>query len=261
MRICLVSSGLDERNRRLQPWRYLFQTAEALTQDGHDVFLVSDGYPRLSKRGTVEGLPVIRLVSLRNWPWRENSGVLRAVADLLPDVVLWHLGLTSFLHLDTLKHISPPVIGIFTSPIYTPQELSRLGFLRLLRGWRLSAIHVLGLFVPGALIRRVLRRGLIERLVVECETTCTRLIQRGVPPDCVCVIRPAIDLAWFEMELLPAERAQVRAELGFSSETFVVGYFGPPTPLRGLPILLSRRDGVEERTPGQVTDPLATAGW
>jgi len=238
MRVCLVSSGMEERNRPLQPWRYLFETAGALTRSGHEVCLVSNGHPRLPEQGDIEGLPVVRLASLRDWPGRRNAPLVEALTSLRPDVVIWHLGLTSFLHLRALKHISAPVIGAFTSPIYRPRELLRLGLPRLLHGPSLTALHLLGLFVPGALIRRAFDQDLIGQMVVECETTRTRLLKRGAPDNRVQVIRPTIDPAWFETSVTPVVREHIRNHLKFPPDSFIVGYFGPPATLRGLPTLI-----------------------
>jgi len=249
MKICLVSSGLEERNRRLQPWRYLFETASALAGSGHDVHLVSDGHPRLPGNGDVTGLPVTRLASVRDGALRVNTPVVRAVSGLQPDVVLWHLGATSFLHLCTLKCIPAPVIGVFTSPIYRARELLRLGVLQLLQGYRLTVVHLLGLLVPGVFMRRPLYQGLIKQLVVGCETTRTRLTERGVPSDRIHVVRTGVDPVWFETALSPVERAHTRKDLGFSVEDFVVGYFGPPTPLRGLPNLIKATAMAREKDP------------
>jgi glycosyltransferase involved in cell wall biosynthesis len=249
MRICLVSSGLEERNRRLQPWRYLFETASALAGSGHDVHLVSDGHPRLPENGDVIGLPVTRLASVRDGALRVNTLVVRAVTGLQPDVVLWHLGATSFLHLCTLNRIPAPVIGVFTSPTYRARELLRLGVLQLLQGYRLTTVHLLGLLVPGVLVHRVLHQGLIEQLVVECETTRIRLTERGVPSDRIHVVRTGVDPVWFETALSPVERARTRKDLEFSGEDFVVGYFGPPTPLRGLPALVRAVALAREKNP------------
>jgi glycosyltransferase involved in cell wall biosynthesis len=249
MRICLVSSGLEERNRRLQPWRYLFETAGTLASSGHDVHLVSDGHPRLPRNGDVTGLPVTRLASVRDRALRVNTPVVRAVSGLQPDVVLWHLGATSFLHLCTPNRIPAPVIGVFTSPVYRARDLSRLGVLQLFQGYRLTVAHLLGLLVPGVFMRQPLYQGLIKQLVVGCETTRTRLTERGVPSDRIHVVRTGVDPVWFETALSPVERAHTRKDLGFSVEDFVVGYFGPPTPLRGLPALIRAIALAREKTP------------
>jgi glycosyltransferase involved in cell wall biosynthesis len=249
MRVCLVSSGLEERHRRLQPWHYLFGAALTLQRSGHDVCLVSDGYPRLSRRSNLADLPMVRFAKLQNSPWHGSLSLSHALADLRPEIVLWHLGLTSFLRPGILKQIKIPVMGVFTSPIYQPRELLRLGLPRLMQGHRLSAIHLLGLLVPEILLRRPLEQGQIDQVVVECKTTRDRLIQRGVPEDYVHIIRPDIDPAWFETEMLPAERTRSRGEMGFPTGAFVVGYFGPPTSLRGLPNLIKAIAMAQEKDP------------
>jgi hypothetical protein len=178
MRVCLVSSGLEERNRWLQPWRYLFETASTLAGSGHDVRLVSDGHPRHPRNGDMTGLPVTRLASVRDRALRMSTPVVRAVSGLQPDVVLWHLGATTFLHLRTPNRIPAPVIGIFTHPAYRARELLRLGALQLLEGYWLTVVHLLGLLVPGVFMRQPLYQGLIKQLVVGCETTRTKLTER-----------------------------------------------------------------------------------
>ncbi|MCL7452975.1 MAG: glycosyltransferase family 4 protein [Anaerolineae bacterium] len=238
MRICLVSPGLDEGNRRLQPWCYLFQLTHALLQDGHSVSLISDGGRSRPSNGTVGGLPVIRVGTLRGQHWCRNSGALRAVAEQGPDAVLWHLGLTSFVHLGSLRYLTCRSVGVFTSPIYRPGELLRLGIFRLLRGYRLSAAHLAGLVIPPERMRRALDRGEIQKLVVECETTHSRLVERGIPAERIAILRPGIDGIWLRAAPSPAERDRKRQELGLSRDDFVVGFFGPPAVLRGLPTLL-----------------------
>jgi glycosyltransferase involved in cell wall biosynthesis len=238
MKICLVSSALEERNRRLQPWHYLFGIADALTQEGHRVCLISDGRRSAHPEETMAGLPVVRLKDLPGRCLCRSSAAIQAVTDQGSDVALLHMGITSFSHLRPLQELTCPVIGVFTSPMYRPRELLRLGILGLLRGHRLSALHLLGLLVPGRVMRRAVDRGWIQGLVVECETTHRRLVERGIPADRIQVRRAGIDQVWLQAVPSPAERAQAREEMGLPPGDFVVGYFGPPAMLRGLPTLL-----------------------
>jgi glycosyltransferase involved in cell wall biosynthesis len=238
MKICLVSSGLEERNRPLQPWRYLFDIAATLVQEGHTLCLISDRGQSAPPQETVAGLPVVRLAAWRGPCWRGNAEIIGAVEAQKPELLLWHMGITSFLHLSGLQGVTCPVVGVFTSPVYRPAELLAPSLLRLLRGYRLSAIHLLGLLVPRRSISRAIEQGWIQRIVVECETTAGRLIERGIPRDRLQVMRPGIDDIWLETEISLAERATKREEIGLPVEDFVVGYFGPPDLLRGLPALL-----------------------
>lgn len=249
MKVCLISSGFDERNRMKQPWLYLLQGAHALNHNGHKVFLVSDGYPRLAKMGILEELLVIRIHSTREWFLTGNKLLESAIDNLRPDIVIWHLGLTSFFRLNTLFRLSAPVIGIFTSPIYKPEELLRLGAMRLLKRLGLSAVHLVGLFIPSAMIQRTIKQGSIKKLVIESEITRKRLMEKGISANSLRVIKPYIDPIWFQERLTLSNRIRVREELGFSRDDFVVAYFGPPTPLRGLPVLIDAFNTAIQKNP------------
>lgn len=238
MKICLVSSGLNEANRRLQPWHYLFEIGQALAHQGHNVILISDGNRSARPGETVAGLPVIRLGSRLNGLLHKNAAVIQMVRDQGPDVALWHVGMTSFAHLGPLRAVPCPVIGVFTSPVYRSRELLRPGIFRLLRGHRLSAVHLLGLLMPDRILRRAMDRGRLQALVVECETTRRRLAERGVTADRIQVLRPSIDQVWLQAVPSPLERARSRDAMGLPPGDFVVGYFGPPGMLRGLAIFL-----------------------
>ena len=244
-----MSFGLTERNLQLQPWRYLLEVAHTLAKRGHEVCLLSDGWPHLPERAVLAGFPVTRLSNISDHPVRGNPILIRAVESLEPDLALWHLGSTSFLRLSTLRRLPIPVVGLFTSPLYRPGELFRLGIVRLLRGWRLTAVHLVGLLVPGLLMRRALHHDILISLVVECDTTRDRLIERGLPAGQVRVIRPGIDATWFEGVPSPAERLEIRREMGYAPDDVVVAFFGPPTPLRGLPALLQAVAVVQKEDP------------
>ncbi|MGC9335237.1 MAG: glycosyltransferase family 4 protein [Anaerolineae bacterium] len=238
MKICLVSSGLEEGNRQLQPWRYLFEIAETLAQEGHTVCLISDKHRSAPPQETVAGLPVVRPSAWRGQCWRTYAEILRAVEAQKPELLLWHMGITSFLHLSGLQGVTCPVVGIFTSPVYRPGELLAPGLLPLLRGYRLSAVHLLGLLVPRRSMRRAMDRARIQRLVVECKTTYARLLDGGIPAHRLQIFQPGIDHIWLQTEISLAERARKRQEMGLPRDDFVVAYFGPPDRLRGLPTLL-----------------------
>jgi glycosyltransferase involved in cell wall biosynthesis len=238
MRLCFISSAIEDRHLFIQPWRYLIHAAAALNQAGNRVYFLSDGYPRLPQEEKFAGYTVRRINSLLEWPPLVNKDVLDQVEMLKPDLVFWHLGLTSFMHLNTLRRINVPAIGLFTSPIYRPSELLRLGILRLLQDYHLSGIHLLGLLVPSRSIRRTVNEGSIRKLVVECQTTRTKLMQKGVPEKYLQVIRPCVDPAWFQGGVTSSERIRIREQFGFSPDDFIVGYFGDTAPSRGLQGLL-----------------------
>jgi phosphatidylinositol alpha-1,6-mannosyltransferase len=239
MRICLIAAGLSERNRHLQPWRYLLDVARTLSQHGHELALLTDCQSAELNGAVLEGLSLQACAGVR---WG-NGDALQLARSLGAEVVLWHLGRTSFLasgsHNRSKKAGPLPTIGLFTSPLYRPRELLRCGVGALCRDLRLSGAHLLGLLVHGSVIARALDEGRMQALVVECAHTRARLIDAGAGPDRVHVIRPAVDPLWLGTQLSASERQNTRRELGYGDGDLVVGTFGPAAPLRGLPDLVT----------------------
>ena len=237
MRICLVASGLSERNRFLQPWRYLLGTARGLTERGYEVVLLTDRHSAAGE-GRLAGLPLLACRGTR-WPAHDPIQLARTLGA---KAMLWHVGRTSLLAPSLLPRMpgeAPPIIGIWTCPLYRASELLALGPGMLLRAPHLSAAHVLGLLVRDRAICDVLLAGQPCGLVVECEHTRARLVERGVPGEQVHVVRPAIDPLWFRTQLVPDARRAARRAMGYDDTELVIGTFGPAEPLRGLPDLLS----------------------
>ncbi len=231
-KICLVASGLQPHTLRLQPWRYLHQVAFELAQRGHTVTLISDG-PASGPDEELAGVPIQRIATVTNPRWGHNTQLEAALRTNTPDTVIWHLGKTSFLH---QRFRLPDVtnLGIFTSPLYHMSELAALGLVRLIKGYELSAVHVLGTLIPRQVLRHSLSRNLLDGLVVQTATTRTRLIELGLEPHEVTVISPGIDDGWYQQQ---ADES-LRANLGFTSQDKVIVYFGAPSSLRGLHTLL-----------------------
>ncbi len=238
MRVCLVSSGLSERNRCLQPWRYLVATARGLADRGHEVTLLTDRASALAAGGRLDGLRLLPCHGTR-WPARET---VQLAHSLNAEVLLWHVGRTTFLApslLPPLASEAPPIIGLWTSPIYRPRELLRLGWGALCRAPRLSGAHLLGLLAGAGGICDALQAGSLWGLVVECEHTRARLAALGVAEGRVHIVRPTIAPLWFRTRLDPDGWRAARRSMGYGDEDLVVGTFGPTEPLRGLPDLVS----------------------
>jgi glycosyltransferase involved in cell wall biosynthesis len=124
-------------------------------------------------------------------------------------------------------------VGIFSSPIYTTQDLAKLGYVRLLRNFDLSGIHILGAITPRSLLQYQAVNSGLDIVVTQTLTTGRKLVQEyGIRQ--VGTIPPAIDPIWYDStELLQQE------ENLCDKNQFIIGYIGPPDVLRGLPRLLS----------------------
>jgi glycosyltransferase involved in cell wall biosynthesis len=233
--VCLVTSGLVKANLRLQPWRYLHEVARQLAGQGHRVTVISDGGGAESPLETVDGVCVRRIPTVSVPRWVDNRLLRQSIEQLGPDVVLWHVGLTSFLHQRIDGWAGAPVVGILTSPIYRRHELARLGLGRIARGYRLSAVHVLGALMPKRSLRRSVNGGQLDRLVVQTVATRQRLLEHGLWAEQVQVVAPGVDPIWSAFD--PAGDT-TRGRLGYGASDTVVLYFGSPAPLRGLHTLI-----------------------
>jgi glycosyltransferase involved in cell wall biosynthesis len=166
--------------------------------------------------------------------WRANPALPAALRELKPELMLWHVGLTSFLHQSFETGLDIPTLGIFSSPLYQPQEIFRLGLRKLVQGYRLSAVHILGTLVPRPGLRRLAQRSKLRALTVQTQTTRRQLLESGLWSQPIEVIPPGVDEIWTR----PQKPGEMRARLGYSPADKVVLYFGSPAPLRGLPTLL-----------------------
>lgn len=247
--ICLIASGISDRNHRLQPWCYLLNVARGLIQQGHNVTILSDGLPdeQLEKSGgscvqLVDGIPVRYIGSVNDPLWRTNLPLHSTVTGLDADVVLLHVGLTSFVH-QRLNHwrrsdgTQAKTLGIFTSPLYSLDDFQQIGLTKTIRNRALSGVHFAGTLMPKSAIRHRARNSALSGLVTQTETTSAQIQDRGLWRRPIDVIPPGIDAEW-----QPPAQARIdamRAELGFTPDDSVVVYFGSPTPLRGMHTLLA----------------------
>jgi glycosyltransferase involved in cell wall biosynthesis len=233
--VCLIAGGLTENTIMLQPWRYLHEVARQLVGQGHYVAVISDSGPAGPRQGLVDGLPVQRIPSVSAPRWGANRRLEQAIRRSNPDVILWHVGLTSFLHQQFDRRGKARALGIFTSPIYRPQELTRLGMRKLARGYRLSAAHILGTLAPKWFLRRSIG-GRLERLVVQTRATHGRLLEYGLPAGQLAVIPPGVDERW--RALKADDGGKTRRLLGYTEQDTIAVYFGSPAQLRGLHTLI-----------------------
>lgn len=201
---------------------------------GHEALLISNGAERLPPEDDVAGLPVRRLRSVNLFRYGDNPELVHRLAAEAPDVILWHLSLSSFLHQDLHHVFAGRTIGVVTSPVYAATDVVRLGITKLSTNPEMIATHFTGTLVPSALYRQALGRGGLAGLITLSETTRCHLIDRGTPPERVWVVPPGVDDAWLNASVADEDRVSLRGQLGYTPDDFVVIYFGSPAPVRGL---------------------------
>ncbi len=231
--VCLITSGLAERHLKLQPWRYLHEVAQQLIIQGHNVTVISDQHDDQAGQEQIGIVPVTRIKNVNYSRWGNNLPLHTNLQEIAPDVILWHVGLTSFVHQCFESVHNVPIVGIFTSPLYRRRELARLGIKKVSLGHQLSAIHTLGSFIPNPYLQRRMAKSNLHSLVVQTETTKRNLLQNELWHRSIQVISPGVDEVW---KKTPSHNERI--QLGYNPSDKVILYFGSPVPLRGLHTLI-----------------------
>ncbi len=237
-KICLVVPGLEPGQARLQPWKYLLETARGLSRAGHDVTVLTSGPVQGQHvQERADGLEVgrIRLLILTPDSIRPSAHLAAVLSGLAPDVVLWHVGLSTFLHRFDAAANGIPSLGVLTSPIYQRKEFLRAGLFRLLRNPSLSVIHLAASLVPPSMYRHAIGNSGLQAIVTETHTNAQRLADLNLWNGPSHTIFPGVDRLWCEDH--GAAGRSLRASLGYGGEDQVILFMGSPAPLRGLPVL------------------------
>lgn len=234
MKVAIISSGFESRSQRLQPIRSLLEMGQQMVNLGHHVILISDGATNLSAYSRLQELPLYRVPSVRSIHGLQNGPLVATITRESPDVLFWHLGLSSFLHHQFPRGLWQPIIGVLTSPIHYPHEILRLSPGKLFSNLDLVANHLIGPAVPGNLVRQAFSKDGLRGMLTLSKTTRRHLIEKGAPADQIWVAPPGVDKVWLDNCISVADRQKLRRQLGFSREDFVITYFGSPAPVRGL---------------------------
>ncbi len=270
-RIALVAAEMNEHNLRLQPWRYLTETARQLVAQGYQVTVLTNA----PQPASLDRLEWIQLPEIRSPRWKANLQLSAALEKIRPVAVLWHIGLTNTLYETLPAPNGAATIGIFTSPIYTPAEIGQLGLPKVMRNREFLSIHLAGSLTPRIWLRRRLKQNHLAAIVTETETTRNRLTQNKMWNGPIHVIRPGVDPIWKAHGGLNSSCALP----DFSEDDFVVTFFGAPAELRGLPsliqaaakarqtvpalkllLLIRRQPGEFETEMGEIQNLLETSG-
>jgi glycosyltransferase involved in cell wall biosynthesis len=234
MKLALISSGFESRTSRLQPHRTLLEMGKQLVRQGHDVTLITDRASGTGQACELEGLPLCKVASVNLHPRRNNNELCDTLKTIGPDLVLWHLSLSSFLHQSFTHPYAARTIGVVTSPVYDFGEALRLGLGKLSSNPELIATHLIGTLVPDALVLRALDGSHLRGIITLSERTRDYFLKKGAPADRLWVVPPGVDRTWLDALIGETERDDIRRMLGFERENFVVAYFGSPAPVRGL---------------------------
>lgn len=245
--VCMIASAVEERTWRLQPWRYITEVACQLSNLGHPVACLSDGDGSFPIKLSKYPIYTKRMQSVKNPVWKPNRALFDEINRIKPEVIIWHVGLTSFLYQYIPEDRHVPIIGIFSNPVYSPRELARINLLKLWRSFGLSRVHLAGSLTPGWFIRALPTQKGITSLVVQTETTKMSLLQTHKWIKPIDVIPPGVDDCWLDGK--PQVDLNVRDSWEFSKKDVVLLYFGSPAAWRGIFTLLEALDSAHRNSP------------
>lgn len=200
--------------------------------------MISDGYPKLPRMDSIEGVAILRLKSVGFPPLLGNQALQAAIEAESPDAVLWHVGTTSSLHLDISRAIDRPIIALFTSPIYTLKDFYSLGIRGLASELNDLSTQLASVIVPPFLVRRLLQNSSVKAIITLSAVGRESLIKIGISEAKLFSIPPGVDENWFNASLTIEETEVYRKSVGFQASDFVVAYFGSPAQYRGCDTLL-----------------------
>jgi len=239
MKVCIVIYGLTNQNQRLQPWRYILEVANQLSTLGHQVTLITENKHVSPEFAKNQSYFVKRVHSVRNFWWKTNQELIQSVHSFSPDMIIWSVGLTSFLHQKYWKLDDCLQIGILSSPIYSLIDLLRIGIPKLLANLQLSGIHIAGALIPHFVYRKAYQKSGLDWVVTQTQTTQQRFKQI-IGKNSVEAIYPGVDDVWLDQSSSSPEKKRAPIEILF---------MGSPAPMRGLPILIEAMALVRKEYP------------
>jgi len=235
MKVCIICFDFKAENLKKQPWRYVYEITHGLACSGFDTVVITDTDTNIDSIRT-------RRVSTLMTLFGESKEVLEAIHEEDPDVVVTLLGPTSFLRMHC--KIRKPVIGILTSPLYSVEEVLRVGFKELRHHGNYIGIHLVGSLVPRALVRSRLK---CFRSVVVLSEENKRRLSAIRPETDVVVVPTGIDE--FSLECPDAGHVEaLRSQLN-PENVPVVLYFTSPLALRGTDTLMASFAAVRRAMP------------
>ena len=249
MRICIVSFKYYRKNLRLLPWRYVFEFSQQFLNLGHEVVIVTDGYPELLEEDHIDNIPVIHLTHVKHFPPRNFKNIAKAISEIDPDIILWQMGLTNFFQKRLFDTLNYPIVALIGSPIYWRREIVRcLDAFEIYSERNLLTTSLAGNFLPRILTRSTLNSDAIKLVVVLSHETKSRLKKMGILSQKLVHIYPGVDTQFFRSSQY---RETHNAKIDACKDTgkLLITYFGPPLLTRGIDTILKAVEFAIDRNP------------
>ena len=232
MKVCIVCYGFKEENTRLQPWRYFFEIASGLIQNNFDVTIITDGAPQ---KHYINNISINHIKGLRALPFVPNIKLISTIELEKPDIILWSVGPIDYLYMCTFKKVGIPIINMFTGPIYTISDITRLGIKEIIKNFRFLSVHMLYASLPSFFASGIVNSPYFEKIVVMSRKNKGVLEAMGALTSKIVQIPAGID----EYDLIkPDDCDSIVNKYGLDDHSFNILYFGSPVTIRGIDSLI-----------------------
>lgn len=236
VKIIIICPDFQKSNIRKLPWKYVYEIAKYLSKK-HRVTVITD-----SEKVDLDEIKIISLKRLFIPLIGETEELLNIIKKENPDKCIMLLGFSSFLRKDF--KIDKSVIGIFTSPIYSINELiTNIGIKNSVKYRKYTFIHYLNALIPEYLVRKWGSK--FDKLIFLSKDTQNKLIEAGLPPEKAFFLPPGVDDEFF---LSPKREDVNKIKIRINPENVpIIMYFTSPLTLRGTDILVKAFSRVRKR--------------
>ncbi len=232
MKYCIVCFDFNSSNIKRQPWKFIYEFSKGLVRNGNNVTIISNRTNKTLMLPEDEEFKILYIDRL-HFVFLWSKSLIEMLRTENPDVVLMLIGVTSTLR-PAIK-IDKPVVGIFTSPLYSLNDILDLGAKEILRHSRILSIHFAGALIPDFLKRKALRS--FEKLVVLSSANKNHLCRIGIEQSRIIVLPHAIELK--DLQIPKREEVIIFEKKSNPSALPVILYFGSPLTLRGTDLLIN----------------------
>ncbi|TCK19478.1 glycosyltransferase involved in cell wall biosynthesis [Thiogranum longum] len=229
--IVFVAHGISRETIRLQPWRYLYELAVRMSNNGR-VILITDASGAEYEEAWSENLTVVstRLLSVRRM-----SSLVRYINSLGADRVWWSVTPRSIIYYRAWKKLGCRITALITCPLYPWALLVRAG----LSGvpWIELKALIQQRGIPRFMFVRLLMQPYIRRVIVQSQSNRKILVESGLEKERIDVVPVGIDPE--DRKSVPGENInEVRKQYGFGGSALVFSYMGAVRKIRGIDVLI-----------------------
>lgn len=220
------------------PWKYVHKIAIYISKK-HEVLIITD-----SNINDVNGVKIRSVNRLFAPLMGETDELLEVIQKENPNMCIMLLGLTSFLRKEF--KINKPVIGIFSSPLYSINELIKnIGIKDTVKYWKYTLIHYLNALIPNFFVKKW--ESKFEKIIFLSTDSCKKFVDKGFPVEKAFFLPPGID---DEFLVYPEDDAINEVEKKINPEHLpIILYFTSPLTLRGTDVLVRAVGKVRKKMP------------